>query len=228
MAMRKTALILLLPILIGMPLCAQSQAVVKELAGKVELQAPKQAWAPARVGMNVTLGSTISTGFNSSAVLELGGSVLRVSPLTRLRIDELIERQGTVKTELFLQVGKVKAEVRTLEGLKQDFTLKSPVSTAAVRGTGFEYTGYDLYVYEGTVTYSNLIGQGRSYSPGENGGTSGYDTPVGGEGGKEDNAGVNPYAPGLGGESRPGLLPGATPIPTGGVIIVVPGTIQPE
>jgi hypothetical protein len=210
------ALLLLAASLAG----AQTQALVKSFTGKVEILTAKQAWAPVRSGMSLALGTTISTGFNSTAVLELGPSVLQVKPLTRLRIDELVAKEGTVKTDLFLQVGKVRAEVKTAAGLTQDFKVKSPVSTAAVRGTGFEYDGYDLYVFEGTVTYSNLTGQSRSYSSGEQGSTEGYDTPADSEEELQSDFGVDPYAPGAGNE--PAVPPtGETGVLTGSVTITL-------
>jgi hypothetical protein len=225
--MKTTALILALLSILIVHLSAQSQPVIKEAAGKVEVQAPQQAWVPAKVGMKVSLGSLISTGFNSTAVLDLGGSVLQVKPLTRLRVNELIEKQGTVQTSLFLQVGKVKADVKTIAGVTQDFKVKGPVSTAAVRGTGFDYDGYDLYVYDGVVTFSNLLGQKRTYSSGEEGNTGGYDTPAEGEVGQENGAGVDPYAPGLGGQSSGGLPVKPNAGQTGGVIIIVPPPFLP-
>ena len=198
---------------------AQAQARVRSFAGKVEILGAQQAWVPVKPGMSLGLGTTISTGFNSTAVLELGSSVLMVRPLTRLRLNELVARQGTVTTELFLQVGKIRAEVKSAEGLAQDFKVKSPVSTAAVRGTGFEYDGYELYVFEGTVTYSNLTGQSRSYSPGEEGGSDGYDTPSEAEQQLLSDFGVNPYTPGAGGETVT-VAPVTGPA-TGNVVITV-------
>lgn len=196
---------------------AQTQARVRSFTGKVEILGAQQAWVPVKAGMSLGLGTTISTGFNSTAVLELGSSVLQVKPLTRLRLNELVAREGTVTTDLFLQVGKIRAEVKSAEGLAQDFKVKSPVSTAAVRGTGFEYDGYELYVFEGTVTYSNLTGQSRSYSPGEQGGTDGYDTPSDAEQQLLSDSGVNPYTPGAGNESV--TVPPVTGPATGRVII---------
>ena len=197
-----------------------AQALVKSFTGKVEILTAKQAWAPVRAGVRLALGTTISTGFNSTAVLQLGASVLSVKPLTRLRINEIVAREGTVKTDLFLQVGKVRADIKTAEGLTQDFKLKSPVSTAAVRGTGFEYDGYDLYVYEGTVSYSNLLGQNRDYGAGEKGSTDGQNTPQDGEQGLLTDSGVNPYAPGAGNEGGERKAPPGAQ--TGGVVIVIP------
>jgi hypothetical protein len=110
--------ILLLLLALGAGLAgAQTQAVVKSFTGKVEVL--QQAWVPVKAGMKLSMGTTISTGFNSSAVLELGPSVLQVKPLTRLRLNELVAREGTLKTDLFLRVGKVRAEVKTAEGLNR-------------------------------------------------------------------------------------------------------------
>jgi hypothetical protein len=119
--MNKTLIILLIFLVAGASLFSQSQAVLKEATGKVELQEPQGPWRTARVGTEISLGTTISTGFNSAAVLELGNSVLRVKPLTRMRVDQLLEQGGTVQTDLFLRVGKVNAEVKSVTGLKQDF-----------------------------------------------------------------------------------------------------------
>jgi hypothetical protein len=172
--------------------------------------------------MTISRGTTISTGFGARALLDLGNAVLKVEPLTRLRLEELIEREGTVQTDLFLRVGKVKAEVKTVTGLQQDFKLRSPVSTAAVRGTNFGYDGFDVVVFDGDVLYLTLLGQRRSYSSDEGGGSDGYDTPPTGGDSKNSNSGVNPYTPGAGGESG-SRLPGAAGLDlTGSITVIVP------
>jgi hypothetical protein len=217
--MKRVAIILTLLLLAGSLAFAQSQARVRTVTGKVEILSAQQAWVPVKTGMNLGLGTIISTGFNSTAVLELGSSVLQVKPLTRLRLNELVAREGTVTTDLFLQVGKIRAEVKSAEGLAQDFKVKSPVSTAAVRGTGFEYDGYELYVFEGTVTFTNLTGQSRSYSPGEQGGSDGYDSPPDAEEQLLSDFGVNPYTPGAGNETV--VTPPTTRGSTGSVTIII-------
>jgi hypothetical protein len=219
--MKQISIICVLLLLAAVFAAAQSEAVVKEASGKVEILAPPQGWKAAQAGMTVPIGATISTGFNSRAVLDLGNALLTVSPLTRMRLDELIEQEGTVRTDLYLGVGKVRAEVKTAAGLSQDFKLRSPVSTAAVRGTDLGYDGYGVQVYEGNVVYFNLLGQSRSYGGGEGGGGSGYNTPGSGGDGMEAGAGVNPYTAGAGGSSDSGLSGGAPAIPTGGIVIVV-------
>ena len=220
--MNRTLIILLAFLLVGISLLAQTQAVLKEATGKVEVQALGGQWQSARVGMQISRGSTISTGFNSSAVLDLGNSVLRVKPLTRMRLDQLIEQGGTVQTELFLRVGKVNAEVKSVAGLKQDFKLRSPVSTAAVRGTGFDYDVYEVGVTNGTVYYFNLLNQGHSYGSGEGGGSDGYNSPQTGDKSKDRNSSVDPYTPGAGGEGRTDGGGTADRILTGGISIIIP------
>jgi hypothetical protein len=156
-------------------------AVVQSTAGKVELKSPGGGWQTARQGMNIDGGTTISTGFNSKALINIGESVLEVKALTRMELEELVEREGVLDTKLHLKVGKVKADVRSTEGLRNNFRLRSPISTAAVRGTVFEYDGYSLWVEEGTVVLGNNIGQGRPIFQGEEGGTDGYSQPTGGD-----------------------------------------------
>ena len=206
---------------------SQTQAVIREVSGKVEIQPPQSGWIAAQEGTVVSLGTTISTGFSSRAVLDLGRSVLRVDPLTRLRIDQLIEREGTVSTDLFLRVGKVNAEVKSASGAIQDFKLRSPVSTAAVRGTGFDYSGYDLFVYDGEVTYENLTGQDRTYGGGEGGETSGTDTPESGQSIKDTDSGVNPYTVGVGGAPRQ-VPSGTSGLGLTGSVIVIVDVVIPE
>jgi len=152
-------------------------AVVRDTRGKVELKAPGGGWQTANTGMEVAPGTTISTGFNSSAEIAIGESVLQVRALTRMDLEELIEKEGTINTELNLKVGKVKAEVRSTSGLLNNFKLRSPQSTAAVRGTVFEYDGYSLSVDEGSVVLSNNLGQVRMVATGEQSGTDGYSLP---------------------------------------------------
>ena len=201
---------------------AQSSAVIREITGKVEVQPRGGSWTQAAVGMTVSRGATISTGFGSRALIDLGNSVLNVQPLTRLRLEELIEKEGTVQTDLFLRVGKVRAEVKSVAGLQQDFKLRSPVSTAAVRGTDFDYSGFDVVVFDGTVLYLTLLGQGRSYSSGEGGGSNGYGTPGTGGDSKNAQSGVDPYAAGAGGDIGSGITGPAGLDLTGSITVVIP------
>ena len=82
--------------------------------------------------------TTVSTGFDSSVTIVMDKNTLFVKPLTRMTVDKLVEDQGTVSTNCYLRVGTVKASIKSAEGVKQDFKVQSPYSTASVRGTIFE------------------------------------------------------------------------------------------
>jgi len=189
--MKRITIVLVLFGLLAAPLFAQHSAVIKEVSGKVEVKEAQKAWAPAQVGMTISKGTYISTGFNSSAVLELGPSVLRVRQLTRMQLEELVEKEGTLTTGVNLPIGKVKAEVKSVAGLRNDFKLKGPVSTAAVRGTGFEYDGFSVKVDEGLVMLINMLLQKRGFAAGEDGSTTGYDALANGEGAKTARTAVD-------------------------------------
>jgi hypothetical protein len=132
---------------------ADPQAVFGSIKGKVEVKSAQGDWSPAAEGMKIDLRTTVSTGFDSTAVLLIEKSKLVVKPLTRLTLDKLLERSsGSVAASLFLRVGSVQASVKAATpGVPQDFKVQSPYSTASVRGTEFEFDGFHLTVMEGVV-----------------------------------------------------------------------------
>ena len=123
---------------------AQITAVVSEVRGRVELLHVGGGWQPATPGAVVRDGTTISTGFNSTAVLKMGLSTITVQQLTRMRLNQLVEQQGKVTTSFTLPIGRVQASVKSASGAPQDFQIRSPISTAAVRGTRFGFDGYTV------------------------------------------------------------------------------------
>ncbi len=141
-------------------------ASISKITGKVEIQTAN-GWAPAKVGQTINAGTTISTGFRSTAELTLGTAIVTVKALTRLTLAELAENAGVVTTNLNLRVGKVSAEVKTVAGKTNDFKVKSPISTASVRGTGFDFDGESLVVTHGVVEFADNIGNKVSVPIGE-------------------------------------------------------------
>ena len=169
--MKKTTIVLLLLLaILASPLLAQD-AVIREVSGKVEYRVGSGAWQAATASQELALNATISTGFGASAVIRIGeaanGSILEVGQLTRLSLEELIEREGTLSTAVFVPVGRVRATISTAEGRSADFRVRGPLSTAAVRGTGFETNGWQISVTEGVVAFANALGEGRNISPGQ-------------------------------------------------------------
>lgn len=131
-----------------------ASATVKNFQGKVKVKlTPTSSWSRIKIGDSLPANTLVSTGFNSTLILELNNSTLEVLPLTRMTVSEVAESNDRISTELFLQGGKIKADVKRAEGLTNDFTIKSPVATASVRGTSFEFTGNTLTVLEGVVAF---------------------------------------------------------------------------
>ncbi len=152
---------------------AADQAILKTLSGKVELNTGGTSWIPAKQGQTIAKGTVISTGFNSNAVVDLGSSEIFLKPLTRIALEDLSTSGNIIKTNLNLRLGRIDADVKTTEGLKHNFTLRTPVSTAAVRGTRFTAGVAMLEVKTGRISYSNKIGQKRSVSGGSSSSVSG-------------------------------------------------------
>ncbi len=182
--MKKYLIALTLLSALTIPLFAELNATVKSVRGKVEIKLPFKGWQRVKAGMVIPKGAIISTGFRSYAILKLGDSILQVKQLTRMKLVELVKRKNTVSTKLFLRVGKIRAKVRTSKGLRADFKLKSPNSTAAVRGTEFEYDGTTLNVIKGVVQFFNRLNQKREIGAGEESETDGINLPSGGETGR--------------------------------------------
>lgn len=129
-------------------------ATVKSFYGKVKVKLdPASKWSRLNVGQDLPANALVSTGFNSQLVLDLGNATLEVLPLTRMKVEEITASQDKITTSLFLQGGKIKADVEKIEGQVNDFKIKSPVATASVRGTSFEFTGNTLTVYRGLVAF---------------------------------------------------------------------------
>lgn len=185
-------LIALVFVLAAVSVSAQATAVMSAVTGKVEIQnAGESAWIPATVGMEVPLRATISTGFGGRAVLKIGATTVTVAPLTRLRIDELSTQKNTVQTRLTMPVGRIRADVKASSGEKNDFTVKSALSTAAVRGTSFETDGERLRVFESIVAFLSQSGISLNVGAGENGVSSGGGSPSGGADQLDADTGVD-------------------------------------
>jgi hypothetical protein len=134
-------------------------ALVRELAGTVEMKAPGKAeWEPVRPGQRLPAETLISTGFKSTVNIVLGDSVLTVRPLTRLSITEISRREEGDRVDLNLRAGRIRAEVKPPSGRNLDFVIRSPSVTASVRGTVFEIDPLNLRVSEGTVEFSGASG----------------------------------------------------------------------
>ena len=172
----KKLLFFILMIALVLPAFSQN-ATVERVSGKVEYLRAGGRWAAVSAGDSIPIGATISTGFRSSAVLLVAGSEITVMALTRMSIEDLAETNDSISTSLNLRTGKVRASVRSTSGKSTNFTLRSPVSTAAVRGTDFIFDGYRLQVLEGTVRFLNRLNEAKSVQGGNESETTGDGAP---------------------------------------------------
>jgi hypothetical protein len=137
-------------------LWAQSpRAVIRSVQGTVEVKAPgAAAWQPASAGQELEEATLVSTGFKSSALLEIGNSTLTVRPLTRLSLKEIRSAAEAERVEIQLSAGRIRADVKPPAGRNVNFTVRAPIATASVRGTVFDFDTINLNVDEGTVSFS--------------------------------------------------------------------------
>ncbi len=183
----KKLLFFIMIIALAIPVFAQN-ATVERVSGKVEVLKTGGKWVAVAVGDVIPIGATISTGFRSSAVLMVAGSQITVMALTRMSIEDLAETNESISTSLNLRTGKVQASVASTSGKTTDFTLRSPVSTAAVRGTEFVFDGYRLEVIAGVVSFFSKSGEVKAILAGNASTTSGNDSPSNPEDDQQDNS----------------------------------------
>ena len=133
--------------------------VIRELSGTVELKAPgSSAYVQAKSGDQVSEDTIISTGFKSSALVAIGNALLTVRPLTRLTLQEISSASGTETLNVNLQAGRVRVDVNPPSGTRAAMTVSSPVATASVRGTSFEFDTKNLWVNHGQVSFKGQRG----------------------------------------------------------------------
>jgi len=155
--MKKAILAILLAGLI-MAVYAQN-GVVKELTGTVELKpAGAASFVPAAAGAQVNADTVVSTGFKSTALLEVGSATIVVRPLTRLTLTEINASQGAETINMSLQAGRVRVDVNPPAGAKASLSVSSPSATASVRGTSFYFDAMNVSVREGTVDFKGNSG----------------------------------------------------------------------
>ena len=151
---------IILIVLIASAGLAAQEARITGISGTVEFrESATEQWRPATVGVVIKKNTIISTGIRSGAVITLGASRLTMRSLSILTLEELVQAEGTEEAVLFLRTGRVRADVTPPSGMSADFTVRSPTTTASVRGTSFEFDGRRLSVESGRVRLSNQSGQ---------------------------------------------------------------------
>jgi len=156
--MKKTFLVFIF-ILITVSVFAQS-GIIRELNGTVELKVSgSSSFVTAKAGDQVSEDTIISTTFKSSALVAVGSALITVRPLTRLTLTEIRSASGAETLNVNLQAGRVRVDVNPPAGTRTAMTVSSPVATASVRGTSFEFDTRNLWVNHGKVSFKGNKGK---------------------------------------------------------------------
>jgi len=115
-------------------------AIIQSLSGTVEVQKSggnKKFQAFAKMSLNE--GDILSTGANSSAVLQFGNGnsaddKMTVSANTKLTFSKLSDRGGT-RTKVSMFNGSAWVDVKSISSKNDEFTLETPTAIMGVRGT---------------------------------------------------------------------------------------------
>lgn len=114
---------------------------------------------PLTSGALIRVGDEIISHSGSTSVELADGSVIRLSPNSRLAFNRLTRygKSGMVDTRLRLNDGELETQVEPFLEDGSRFEIETPSAVAAVRGTMFtlqtDPTGTDLRVTDGTVAF---------------------------------------------------------------------------
>ena len=151
--------------------------ILRELSGNVELKsAGASSFVAANVGDQVAQDTIISTGFKSTALVEIGSTLIAVRPLTRLTLTEVSSSVGAETLNVNLAAGRVKVDVNPPAGTRASTSVTSPSATASVRGTSLLVDLLNCKTLEGTVDckqangmYSYMVSAGLIATVGSDG-----------------------------------------------------------
>jgi len=152
--MKRLFIFVLFTLSAGFLFAQNPSAQIKEMTGTVELKTSGSAnWVAAKAGDSISKDTIVSTGFKSMALINVGNSTIMVRPLTRLSLAEIINMNETETINVNLNTGRIRVEVNPPAGGRANFTVKTPATTASVRGTIFEMTTNNIQVLKGAIDY---------------------------------------------------------------------------
>jgi hypothetical protein len=123
-----------------------------DVIGDAEPSRRESRWVDVEAGMSLPAGAAVRTGVRSNVVLRLGlNATVRVNALSRVSIDALARdvaasngdettdesTEGVLRTRLTLDTGDLDVRVDHVGDFANDFSVRTPEATLAVRGTNF-------------------------------------------------------------------------------------------
>lgn len=101
----------------------------------------EREWMRVKNGDVVLVNDRIRTGADGSFILTYDdGNVVAVSPLTRVRVDEMTRKGNEARSELQVRTGRVLAFAKKLTTPDSTFVIKTPYGVAGVRGSEIAVT----------------------------------------------------------------------------------------
>ncbi len=136
------------------------QAVVMDVTGRAQWRPDVDAaWKNAAVDDVLDSGALIRTGRQSSLTMRVGhNATVSVDSNTRISLAHLVQEGDQLKTAVQLKRGRTDIKVDRV-GLTNDFSVVTPSSTLAVRGTGF---GINYGGFRGTEVFASPFNDMRS------------------------------------------------------------------
>lgn len=120
------------------------EARVGAYRGSVQASLAGRA-VPLSVGATLAEGTVVATGANAFLRLDLpDGTRLSLPSQSRVRLGRMIavEMTGVVRREISVEAGRLESEVVPLRNPRDSYTVRTPMSVSAVRGTVFR-VAYD-------------------------------------------------------------------------------------
>jgi hypothetical protein len=142
-----------------------AETTVTSVKGQAKYKTGNQ-WIDLKTGMKLAQGTKISTGVNSTVVLNINGSEVTVKQMTMIKIEESMQNSSESNTTIGLKRGSLNARVAKLKTLKTSFKISTPVTTSSVRGTWEDFSfgpgmGAKIIVLEGVILAENNHGAGN-------------------------------------------------------------------
>lgn len=130
-----------------------ASAKVTYVKGKVEVNRGN-AWVAVKVGDEIKEAETISTGFQSEARLNYNGSVMAVPALSRVTLETLQTSSTKDTVSIKVDTGAVRSKVTHTEGKRIEYSARTSVAVASVRGTDFlVFNNGKSRVFSGAIAY---------------------------------------------------------------------------
>lgn len=146
--MKKILTITSFAILVAFMIAASSaayeiRATASSVKGTVERTAGfgEREWIKVKNGDVILVNDRVRTGADGSFILTYDdGNVVAVTPLTRVRVDEMSRKGNEARSELQVRTGRVLAFAKKLSTPESTFVIKTPYGVAGVRGSEIAVT----------------------------------------------------------------------------------------